>query len=102
MMIAADPARHQVVLFGGGADFTKPTSDTWTWDGSSWTRRHPSSSPPARSYPSMAYDAARHTVVIFGGMTAVNGPSTPSNLNDTWLWNCTTLKEAHSAVVPPP
>lgn len=102
MMIAADPARHQVVLFGGGADFTKPTSDTWTWDGSSWTQRHPSSSPPARSYPSMAYDAARHTVVIFGGMTAVNGPSTPSNLNDTWLWNGTTWKEARSAVVPPP
>ncbi len=102
MMIAADPARRQIVLFGGGTDLSNPTSDTWTWDGSSWTRRHLSTRPPARSYFSMAYDAARQEVVIFGGMTAVNGPSAPSNLNDTWLWNGRTWKEAHPAVVPPP
>jgi len=33
-----DAARHVVVLFGG-IDYRNQTySDTWTWDGSSWTR----------------------------------------------------------------
>ncbi len=100
-MMAADPARRQVVLFGGGADMGRSTSETWTWDGSSWSRRHPSSSPPPRSYASMTYDAVRQEVVIFGGITSGKGPSAPCCLNDTWVWNGTTWKEAHSTVVPP-
>jgi len=103
MMIAADPVRHQVVVFGGGSpDPSQAKSDTWTWDGSTWTLRHPPTSPPARSEFSMAYDAAHDAIVIFGGMTAAPGPAPPSNLNDTWVWNGATWKQAHPNVVPPP
>ncbi len=44
--LAADPAHHQVVVFGGqlGAAFS---DETWTWDGKTWTRRAGSpQSPP--------------------------------------------------------
>lgn len=34
--LADNPGGHDVVLFGGSADGT-PQSDTWTWDGTTWT-----------------------------------------------------------------
>ena len=39
----------QLLLFGGGATTgTGFSSDTWTWNGTTWTLLHPSTSPPAR------------------------------------------------------
>jgi photosystem II stability/assembly factor-like uncharacterized protein len=102
MNMVADPARGNVVIFGGGGnDPTQPSADTWTWDGSSWTRLQPRTSPPARSEFSMAYDAARGNVVIFGGMGRANGAAPPPNLNDTWIWDGSNWKQAHSPVEPP-
>jgi hypothetical protein len=40
---------------------------TWTWDGSTWTKQAPTTSPPAEEEASMAYDAATRNVVLFGG-----------------------------------
>ena len=47
--------------------------DAWTWDGSTWTKQAPATSPSVRFEASMAYDAATGTVVLFGG-TARHGP----------------------------
>ena len=67
-----DAARGQVVLFGGesGGDLR----DTWTWDGTDWTKRTPQHAPPARAFMGMAYDAARGQVVMFGGETTSGRP----------------------------
>jgi hypothetical protein len=69
-----------VVLFGGQGANTD-LRDTWTWDGSTWTKQAPTTSPPARIFASMAYDAATRNVVLFGGQNAG-----PRSFNDTWTW----------------
>ena len=78
MGMAYDAARREVVLFGG-YDRTN-LNDTWTWNGSDWTRETPSHSPPARWGMGMVYDAARGQVVMFGGFSY-------EYLADTWTWD---------------
>ena len=79
--MAYDAATRNVVLFGGTARHGA-LGDTWTWDGSTWTKQAPKTSPPARFGASMAYDAATGNVVLFGGL---NGAGVRP-LNDTWTW----------------
>jgi hypothetical protein len=76
--MAYDAATGNVVLFGGGTASTN-FGDTWTWDGSTWTKQDAKTSPPARHSASMAYDAATGNVVLFGGQGGVF-------LGDTWTW----------------
>ena len=79
-----DAATGKVVMFGGFdiATGTNDFADTWVWDGSTWTKQAPATSPSARYEASMAYDAATGNVVLFGGL---NGAGV-SPLNDTWTW----------------
>jgi hypothetical protein len=80
--MAYDAARRQVVLFGGyDLAAGRVSSDTWTWDGTTWTKQSPPLSPPAAAHASMTFDAAAQTVVLYG--TGPNG-------NQTWLWNGST------------
>jgi hypothetical protein len=80
-----DAARGEVVLFGGTNNDVPNFTDTWVWDGTNWTQKFPTNSPPQRYFPpAIAYDAARAQVVIFGGKDS-NG----AYLNDTWVWNGT-------------
>ena len=53
------------------------------WDGSTWAKQAPASSPPARADAAMAYDAATGNVVLFGGV-GLAGDSVP--FGDTWTW----------------
>ena len=62
-------------------------NDTWTWDGTTWTKQHPATSPPPGWSASMAYDAATGNVVLFGGDGGkLNVRSTPGPGDDlTWM-----------------
>src|SRR5215472_8076869 len=92
--MAYDAATGTAVLFGG--DVPRRTfGDTWTWDGTTWTRQAPPVHPRARFGAAMAYDAATGTVVLFGG-TGRHG-----DLGDTWTWDGTTWTKQHPAVHPP-
>jgi hypothetical protein len=97
--MAYDAATGTVVLFGG--DKLIPHcgctnfGDTWTWDGTTWTKQAPAVHPPGRFWASMAYDAATGTLVLFGG-TNGNG-----DFGDTWTWNGTTWAQRHPATSPP-
>ena len=56
-------------------------SDTWEWDGHTWTEvRAKGAVPPVRASHAMTYDAARHRVVSIGGYDE-------SSLADTWEWD---------------
>jgi hypothetical protein len=81
-----DSLHGQVVLFGGidGISFLGGTflNDTWTWDGSNWTKKSPQNSPPARILHIMAYDSAHGQVVLFGGRDQGG-----CLLGDTWIWD---------------
>src|SRR5215472_17494939 len=85
--MAYDAATHNLVLFRG--------SQTWTWNGSTWTRQHPATTPPSRCRASMAYDAATRTVVLFGGGLAHSVAA-----NDTWTWNGSNWAQQHPATSP--
>lgn len=78
-----DSVHGQLVLFGGvvgGVGNGTPTSDTWIWDGTDWTKEAPQSSPQARSTPAMAYDSMHDQVVLFGGYAG-------GYVADTWTWS---------------
>jgi hypothetical protein len=93
-----DAATGQLLLFGGSArPFTGGGFDaqTWVWNGTTWRRLHPATSPPARHNADMIYDAATHDVILFGGY---NG----AYLGDTWAWDGTTWTRLTPATSPSP
>jgi hypothetical protein len=88
---AYDSSRNRVVIFGGsmsggGADF----SDTWEWDGSTWSNHSQFVGPRPSGGAAMAYDSARRVSVLFVGQTP-----------DTWEWDGTTWTQP-TATSPPP
>ncbi len=76
-----DAGRSQVVVFGGDGDTSG--SDTWVHYGSTWTRKNPSQSPPARGHSRLIHDAARGQSVLFGGLDSLSWEA----LKDTWIWD---------------
>jgi hypothetical protein len=53
--MAFDPGGGGVVLFGSCCKFNffEIDDETWTWDGTTWTQKTPSTRPPARWAPAM-------------------------------------------------
>jgi hypothetical protein len=92
--MAYDPATGDMVLFGG-EDNSANLADTWTFNGTTWTRLSPATSPPARWYASMDYDPASGDIVLFGG-SASSG-----DLSDTWTFDGTAWTQLSPAVSPP-
>ena len=74
----------KLVLFGGwgtplqAGQLPNPFSDTWTWDGATWTQMK-ATGPSSRVAPEMA--ALGNVVVLFSG---ADDSGTPS---DTWTWD---------------
>ena len=89
--MAYDAVRRSVLLFSGdtetgydlGFGQQPKTGDTWTWNGTEWTRLQPATSPPVRWGAGIAYDAAHSTVLLYGGPDA-------GSLRDTWSWDGST------------
>jgi hypothetical protein len=91
--VAADPATHDVVLFGG----LNSDARTWLLNDQSWTLAHPRSSPADRSGAAAAYDPATKMVMLFGGTLAAG-----KGVNDTWGWNGSTWRRLNSGSNGPP
>jgi hypothetical protein len=92
--MAYDPARHDIVLFGGSTVLGTDLADTWTWNGTKWVQSAPAHSPSIRDSASMGYDDATGQLVLFGGYHA-------GNLNDTWAWSGTTWTKLTPSKSPP-
>lgn len=78
---AFDAARERLVVFGGRAGLAL-FAETWEWDGTTWTRRAPAHSPPARRAHAMVYDPSRGHVLLFGGIDG-----TYVRFDDMWAWD---------------
>jgi N-acetylneuraminic acid mutarotase len=82
----------RVVLFGGAANDSSGNlaflADTWEWDGTSWTKKTPATSPPARSSHAMA-TGLDGRVVLFGGSAGFDSSNNRIRFNDTWEWDGT-------------
>jgi hypothetical protein len=100
---AYDPARHHVVLFGGDTSYQSGPDNvigtTWTWNGATWTKRHPAASPSPRTGAATVYDGATHQLLLFGGSRLPF--SGGGYLAGTWAWNATTWTRLHPATSPP-
>ncbi|MGI9115611.1 MAG: Kelch repeat-containing protein [Chthoniobacterales bacterium] len=90
-----DPVSGKLIVFGG-FDGNTFLSDTWAFDGQTWTKVPVAHPPRGRTVAGMAYDAATKKIVLFGGFmgTVV--------LGDTWLWDGATMTwtQAHPAHSP--
>ncbi|HUP70243.1 MAG TPA: kelch repeat-containing protein [Acidimicrobiales bacterium] len=98
---AYDSSNGEVVLFGGWTNnglFAPKFSDTWTWNGSAWGQRQPSSPPPALRRASMAYQTSLAKVLLFGGI----GPGNENDRVDveTWAWDGSTVSGSWSKQSP--
>src|ERR1022692_202795 len=103
--MAWDPATCQLLLFGGGTfpDSYHFFASTWTWNGTTWTRWHPATSPSPRENPDMFYDAALHEIILFGGNAPTDSPHYANHYdNQTWAWNGRTWTRLHPAASPSP
>jgi hypothetical protein len=92
--MAYDSVRKQVVLFGGQGQGGTQLGDTWTYDGTNWTKRSLAGAPSPRLGMAMAFDSSRGVVVLFGGRT------TDQRMNDTWEWDGATWTQRNPATVP--
>lgn len=89
------------MFFGGvqssGQQGLVASSETWTWDGATWSLLHPVNSPPPRFSPGLVYDPVHQVLVLYGG----SGNSSGGFLNDTWTWDGTNWKQMSPAESPP-
>jgi hypothetical protein len=96
-VLVYDSVRAKTVLFGGYSISTATNqSDTWEWDGTTWTQRTPSKSPSGRVAAAGAFDSARGRLVLFGGETGLG------TFGDTWEWDGTTWTLRTPAASPSP
>jgi hypothetical protein len=96
--IAYDPAIKKIVMFGGWQPGENAKySDTWTWDGTSWTELSPLYSAPPTAEAVMAYDAVSHFLVMFGGLQS--GPTNQTWAFDDGNWSAVTFSKG--ATQPP-
>ncbi len=97
--MAYDVARQRVVLYGGmvydGAAGRYYGSDTWEYDGTSWTEIITPTLPAGRCYHNLAYDSLRQRVVMFGGYLNAG-----IGTNDTWEYDGTDWTQIPTNVSP--
>jgi hypothetical protein len=79
--LAADPATHRVLLFGGYGYNGRPSAETWEWDGRDWTLLTPPTSPPGMDWAAMSGFAAKGQLVLTG-------------IGQTWTWDGRTWSES--------
>jgi len=77
-----DPIRSEVVLCGSAS--SSAPSQTWIWDGTTWTKKSTPTTPWGRPNTRAVWHPERKSVVLYGGGQA---GSTSSTLGDLWEWN---------------
>jgi hypothetical protein len=97
--MAYDEVLRTVVLLvahPSGIDGPPPVPpDTWTWDGTTWTKR--AISLPASANGSMVYGGGASRVLLLGTVTTNYRTTTPH----MWSWTGTTWDELRPAQFPP-
>lgn len=99
--IAYNAATNRVLLFGGGTTLNnggeqgKSVSDTWEWDGATWTLQKPLQIPPALATPTMAYDPVALQIIMLESGGTANTPM------QTWAWDGSTWFPRAPVSMPP-
>ncbi|HSL29484.1 MAG TPA: hypothetical protein VK900_09820 [Anaerolineales bacterium] len=90
-LMAYDPARENMILFGGSTPDFQIHGDTWMWDDGTWMQV--SDTGPAARFPGgMVYDAARQEILMYSGhFAAATGEFT--DYDDLWSWDGSLWRE---------
>ena len=91
-----DPARQNVLLFGGKNPNGAFLPETWTWANGSWTQVATPGTPSPRTGHRISFDAQSQTCLLFGGESA-----TGVALGDFWSWNGVSWSPRTSNSIPP-
>jgi hypothetical protein len=89
-MMVYDSGREIMVLYGG-TNLSGWLTDTWEYDGVSWTQ-NTNANGPSRAGAGMVYDSRRAKVVLFGGDTSGGVGGGPLLMNGTWEYDGQTWK----------
>lgn len=84
----------KLILFGGrgSSSSTGVLNDTWSWNGTVWTKLTPSVSPFGRFKCELANFGSN--VILFGGSNTLN------YLNETWSWSGSTWTQLTPSTSP--
>lgn len=98
--MAYDAADGYVVAVSPGTNVLFPT--TWRYANGAWTNITPNpvtptSSPPSKVGPAMAYDAADREVILYGGENLVSGQFS----SDTWAFSAGSWTNITPSASPP-
>ena len=81
-MMAADPKRSEIVLFGGYHAPGGEYADTWVFNGKAWKQVETKKAPPARSSAAFSFNQNDGKYYLFGGYSKTRGI-----LDDTWAYD---------------
>lgn len=94
--LVRDTRRNRLLMFGGRSPtFYQDNNETWTWNGTDWSRLSTPTSPPVRHNHGMVFDHQRDRMVLFGGVDGLGAR------NDTWEFDGATWSESLPATAPP-
>src|ERR1043165_1392379 len=96
-MMAYDRERHVCVLYGGSTNGPDPT-DTWEFNGTTWTLKASATNPGPRISPGMTFDTLRGRTVLFGGGSSTQLPATDT----PWVWDGTSWTSLSTNAGPTP
>lgn len=94
-----DPNIKKTVLFGGFNDVNY-LSETWLWDGATWTQEK-KNLPPARSHASMWFDPNMNRTVIYGGIGQRSTNDRIERFADMWSFDGNGWTEMTSVTTTP-
>jgi hypothetical protein len=95
--MAWDPVNQWVLLYGGfELDNGRWLTDTWAWDGSTWTELHPAHHPPAGWGNYMATVGDR--IIDY----TIAGYFTAAEHAETWVWTGEDWQRLQTEHSPPP
>lgn len=94
-VMAYDVNRGVTVLFGGTSSSFAPAdlTDTWEFDGASWTQVVTANAPSEPTFSSMCYDVARGVCVLTGGTSFFGAPD-----QKTWEYDGSNWVDRTAAV----
>jgi hypothetical protein len=94
-----DPARRQIVLFGGAQLDGQFLGDMWLWDGGNWIENKPPQLPAPRAQALMVYDEARNEIFMFGGYS-FDKDANFNYFSETWTFDGQTWTNKNPAHSP--
>jgi hypothetical protein len=88
-------------VFFGGWDNNVYSDQTWTWDGSAWTRvkKNPA---PSRSLATMWWDPTLKKTVLYGGIGRLSSLDRLRRYSDMWTFDGTQWTELKNVSTPGP